>query len=295
MRRTTVFVLATLASAALASTATAQSESQRLIAAAKEQLTSSASCVRGEPAATCATRRLDSSAALLRKVTTLPSARNEEKTEAWIWLGIGQFYAGREQVTRDAFREALALSPLVQANLEQIDSSLASILEAERTRMRQERAAQAPAPVSATPTQPATQPATPPATPAPAPTAPAPTAPAPTAPDIYLESAVEQAPELINRLRPRFPDEMRGRGYDRVEVLVELVVDTLGRIDRNSIRVVSTPSSAFTDAAIRAVREGRFRPGKLDGRAVKVRMQLSVAFEAPREVRQVADSQPPPS
>ncbi|MGH7752159.1 MAG: TonB family protein, partial [Gemmatimonadales bacterium] len=75
---------------------------------------------------------------------------------------------------------------------------------------------------------------------------------------------------------------------------VELVVDTLGRVDRSSIRVVGSPNQTFSDAAERAVRDARFRPGKLDGRSVRVRMQLPVLFEAPREVRQVVDSQPPP-
>ena len=309
MRCSVVLTLATIGAAGAAPCLEAQSEAVRLIAAAKEQLTSSASCVRGEPPATCAARRLDSSAALLRRVTTLPSARNEEKTEAWIWLGIGQFYAGRETVTRDAFREALALSPLVQANLEQIDSTLASILENERTKLWQAQASRTPPTISPTPTQaPApTAGQAPAAPPAPvAPTAPAPTTAAPAAPrqtapaqpaaaapDIYLESAVEQPPELSSRLQPRFPDDMRGRGYERVEVLVEMVVDTLGRVERNSIRAVSSPSQAFSEAAVRAVRDARFRPGKLDGRAVKVRIQLSISFEAPREARQAYDSVPP--
>jgi len=61
-------------------------------------------------------------------------------------------------------------------------------------------------------------------------------------------------------------------------VQVSFVIDTLGRVEPGTLRVLRSPHAMFEAPAREAVLGCRFRPGRLQGRAVRVPVQLPVVF-----------------
>ncbi len=95
----------------------------------------------------------------------------------------------------------------------------------------------------------------------------------------YMEAVVEERPETVPNscVQPAFPDMLRQAGIDG-RVLIEFVIDTLGRAERGSLRTISTSHPLFEAPARQAVLSCRFRPGRIQGKAVRVRVQQPVNF-----------------
>jgi len=87
----------------------------------------------------------------------------------------------------------------------------------------------------------------------------------------------------INQLRAR----MRGR------VLIEFVVDTLGRVEVPTITVVTASSSAFIAAARTAAARGRFEPAVLNSHHVRQVVRLGLDFDPGVLAPAPTDSGPP--
>jgi protein TonB len=94
---------------------------------------------------------------------------------------------------------------------------------------------------------------------------------------VYAPTMVEERPERIGGPEPRYPEVLRQAGIEG-EVVVECVLDTLGRVESGSIRIVSSTHVLFERPAREAVAASVFRPARLDGRAVRVRVQLPLSF-----------------
>jgi TonB family protein len=62
-------------------------------------------------------------------------------------------------------------------------------------------------------------------------------------------------------------------------VILQAIVDTLGRVEPASVRVVASPNPAFSIAASKQILKTVFRPASLDGRRVRVRIQIPVSFK----------------
>jgi TonB family protein len=79
----------------------------------------------------------------------------------------------------------------------------------------------------------------------------------------------------------RYPALLRRDGIEG-QVLLEFVVLPDGRVAINDIAVVETTDDRFNDAAMSVVRGTRFRPGRLKGEAVAVRVRQRVEFNIAR-------------
>jgi len=99
--------------------------------------------------------------------------------------------------------------------------------------------------------------------------------------EIYAPTMVEERPERIGGPEPRYPEMLRQAGIEG-QVVVECVIDTLGRAEPGSIRVVASSHPLFDAPAREAVAASSFRPARLDGRAVRVRVQLPLNFRMAR-------------
>jgi protein TonB len=95
----------------------------------------------------------------------------------------------------------------------------------------------------------------------------------------YLEAVVEERPDAIpgSCTQPRYPEILRQAGIEG-RVLMEFVIDTVGRAERGSIRVLSSTHQLFEGPSRETVSNCRYRPGRIQGRAVRVRVQQSVSF-----------------
>jgi periplasmic protein TonB len=105
--------------------------------------------------------------------------------------------------------------------------------------------------------------------------------------DEYIldEGMVEERPSLnrdglgrtLERYYPAVLRDSRVGG----RVVIELIVDENGRVRDNSARVVEASHPAFGDAALRAVERFRFRPAKMGGVPVPVRVTIPINWTVP--------------
>jgi len=97
---------------------------------------------------------------------------------------------------------------------------------------------------------------------------------------VYDVSAVEP-PVRLTSPPLRYPALLRRDGVEGT-VLLDFVVHEDGHVGMNDITVVETTDARFNDAAMSVVRGTRFRPGRLDGNAVAVRVRQRVEFTIAR-------------
>jgi TonB family protein len=93
----------------------------------------------------------------------------------------------------------------------------------------------------------------------------------------YLESVVEERPEMINHPVLHYPEILRQAGIEG-HVMVGAIIDTLGHAERGSITVLSSTNALFDQPSKEAVASSVFRPGRIAGRAVRVRVQIPINF-----------------
>lgn len=89
---------------------------------------------------------------------------------------------------------------------------------------------------------------------------------------------VDEVPALVSHPEIRYPDVLRQAGIEG-RVLVETVLDTLGRAELGSMRIASSTGTAlFEIEALRVVLASRYRAARVDGQPVRVRIQVPVNF-----------------
>jgi len=98
--------------------------------------------------------------------------------------------------------------------------------------------------------------------------------------DVYSETEVQERPRLTAGPPLTYPAPMLlSRTSGRV--VVEAVVDTSGRVEDETMRVIESSDARFNQAAKDYVRAARFSPGRIAGRAVRVRFDMPVEFKLP--------------
>ncbi len=102
--------------------------------------------------------------------------------------------------------------------------------------------------------------------------------PGPRAGAVYPVRTVEDAPELISHPAVRYPELLRQAGIEG-RVVLEAVIDTAGHVEPGSLRVLSSSNPLFDAPAREVVGGSRYRPGRMDGRPVRVRVTVPVAFQ----------------
>ena len=92
------------------------------------------------------------------------------------------------------------------------------------------------------------------------------------------EATVDQPVRVRVESMPRYPAVLRAIGVEGV-VEMEFVVDTTGRADLATARVISSPDERFTAAVRSALRDTRFVPGRYQDRAVRTLVRRAFHFE----------------
>lgn len=95
---------------------------------------------------------------------------------------------------------------------------------------------------------------------------------------VYAADVVEELPERLGGPPPRYPEILRKAGIGG-QVLVEFVIDTAGRAEPASISILRSTHVMFNQPVLDAVATWDFRPARLNGRAVRVRVQMPLYFE----------------
>jgi protein TonB len=96
------------------------------------------------------------------------------------------------------------------------------------------------------------------------------------------ELLVDRAPRLVGRaVEPRYPERLREAGIEG-RVVVQFVVDTLGRAELADLQTIGEPHPLFVDAVRAALARYRFTPGEAAGRRVRTRVQIPFDFTLAR-------------
>lgn len=93
----------------------------------------------------------------------------------------------------------------------------------------------------------------------------------------FRVSLVDEAPERVTAPTLRYPELLLGAGIEGM-VLIEVVIDTAGKPEPESLAVISSTHRAFTAAASEAILASRYHPGRIGGRPVRVLVRLPVRF-----------------
>jgi TonB family protein len=95
---------------------------------------------------------------------------------------------------------------------------------------------------------------------------------------VYAAAGVEEAPVLLSP-PPAYPEPLQRAGVEG-RVLLQAIVDTAGRVEPNSLRILKSSSPGFDRPIKRWALRARFRPARLQGHAVRVLVNLPVDFAA---------------
>ena len=99
------------------------------------------------------------------------------------------------------------------------------------------------------------------------------------APDqVFMESVVEERPEVLSGPQPQYPDLLRQAGIQG-RVIVQAIIDTSGRAESPSVKVIQSPNPGFDQPAKTYVLRALFRPARVHGRAVRVLVNLPIDFK----------------
>ncbi|HET6681360.1 MAG TPA: energy transducer TonB [Gemmatimonadaceae bacterium] len=96
--------------------------------------------------------------------------------------------------------------------------------------------------------------------------------------EFQVEKPVVQAP---NSQTPRYPDILRQAGVEG-EVMAQFVVDTTGRADPSTFKVLKSSHDLFANAVKQALPQMRFIPAEVGGRKVKQLVQQPFGFAIQR-------------
>ncbi|MDZ7631922.1 MAG: TonB family protein [Gemmatimonadaceae bacterium] len=96
--------------------------------------------------------------------------------------------------------------------------------------------------------------------------------------DFEVDKAAAALPESA---RPAYPELLKASGVQG-DALVQFVVDTLGRAELGSFRVLATSHSGFSEAVRLALPRMRFLPAESGGQKVRMIVQQRFAFTLDR-------------
>lgn len=95
---------------------------------------------------------------------------------------------------------------------------------------------------------------------------------------VFTEAVVEVKPEVVRMPAVEYPDSLRLAGVQG-RVMIQFIIDTMGRAEPASIQVVQSPHPGFDAPALRVVTEAEFKPGRVAGRPVRVLVLLPIDYK----------------
>jgi len=100
----------------------------------------------------------------------------------------------------------------------------------------------------------------------------------PTGNEVFMEAIVEEKPVVLSGPTLQYPELLR-QAQIQGRVLVQAIIDTLGRAEPPSVKVLQSPNPGFDQSAKSYVLKALFRPARVHGRAVRVLLQIPVDFK----------------
>ncbi|HEU5260438.1 MAG TPA: energy transducer TonB [Gemmatimonadales bacterium] len=95
--------------------------------------------------------------------------------------------------------------------------------------------------------------------------------------EVYLEAIVQEKPALLSAPQVRYPELLRQAGIQG-RVVIQAIIDTTGRAEPNSIKIVRSPNPGFDEASRNWMLRALFRPARVRGRAVRVLVEMPIDY-----------------
>ncbi len=105
--------------------------------------------------------------------------------------------------------------------------------------------------------------------------------PAVTSDQVFMEAVVDERPQVLSAPQVGYPPLLR-QAKIQGRVLVQFILDTLGRAEPQSVKIVQSPNSGFDEEATSYVLHTTFRPARVHGRPVRVLLNLPIDFKINR-------------
>jgi protein TonB len=83
---------------------------------------------------------------------------------------------------------------------------------------------------------------------------------------------------IVSSVKPRYPETLRQSGVGG-RVLVQFTVDTTGRVDMASVRVMQSTHDLFTQAVRSALSAFRFKPAEVNGKRMAALAEMPFEFQ----------------
>ena len=95
--------------------------------------------------------------------------------------------------------------------------------------------------------------------------------------EVYAEGLVEERPALLSAPAPVYPALLKQAGIQG-RVILPAVIDTTGRVEPASVGIMKSPHPGFDQPTKDWVLKALFRPARLQGRGVRVFINLLVDY-----------------
>ncbi len=98
---------------------------------------------------------------------------------------------------------------------------------------------------------------------------------------IFRMDELSEQPALL-KIQPPFPFALDLKCHVKYRVQVVAIIDTTGHIEPGSTAIAATPDSALSPFALRGAQGAVYRPGRLNGRPVRVRVVIPITYTTNR-------------
>ena len=95
---------------------------------------------------------------------------------------------------------------------------------------------------------------------------------------VAADESVDVPVRALGDRAPAYPETLRAAGITGT-VRVQFVVDTTGRAEPSSIRVLESTHALFTQSVLATLRSTRFTPGEVAGHRVRTLVERSFRFD----------------
>ena len=103
----------------------------------------------------------------------------------------------------------------------------------------------------------------------------------PTARQVFMDSIVQQKPQMLSHPPLRYPEQLRQAGIEG-RVVIRLIVDATGHVESTAVTIISSANPGFNEAAKRMILGARYRPREIHGHATRVVLDQPIDFTLAR-------------
>jgi periplasmic protein TonB len=95
--------------------------------------------------------------------------------------------------------------------------------------------------------------------------------------DVFSDAIVEEKPLVLSGSPPAYPELLKRAGIQG-RVVVQAVIDTLGRAEAASVKILQSSHPGFDQSAMNYVLKAVLRPARVHGRAVRVLINIPIEY-----------------